>query len=465
MSFLTGAQSVKFTHSPHPLILPSKNNGPTRALSELVKDITPTCNLNPFLFNGHLQTAWTAMKYDGPHVHYKRRVFAAEDPAFKGHFTVDFVVADIDIPYNPKSTAEDGGKDDAGLREDPTGVGHNRLPPRTTYFTNKEFNALGSDDTKPLLITLHGLSGGSYEVYLRHVLHPLIVATAEGAEAGGLSGGDWEALVVNSRGCAGSKITSSILYNARSTWDVRQVVKWARKKWPNRPLYGIGFSLGANIITNYIGEEGTSCELSAAISFCNPFALDISHRNLLRTYLGREIYSKTMGTSMRTLFEEHAEVMLHNPALDVERIRNIKYLFEFDREVQCASWGYATESAYYRDASSSDSVLSVKIPYLAIHAEDDPIACDEAVPYEEIRANPYTVLLGTSGGGHLGGYELGGARWFVKPAVAFLNAMWREVDSSKIIDPARGKVGLHGGHGPFTFEPMRRKAYVRDFDV
>ncbi len=37
------------------------------------------------------------------------------------------------------------------------------------------------------------------------------------------------------------------------------------------------------------------------------------------------------------------------------------------------SWGYPTEDAYYRDASSSDSVLSIRIPFLAIAAADDPV--------------------------------------------------------------------------------------------
>ena len=37
------------------------------------------------------------------------------------------------------------------------------------------------------------------------------------------------------------------------------------------------------------------------------------------------------------------------------------------------SWGYPTEDAYYRDASSSDSVLAIRIPFLAIAAADDPV--------------------------------------------------------------------------------------------
>jgi hypothetical protein len=41
---------------------------------------------------------------------------------------------------------------------------------------------------------------------------------------------------------------------------------------------------------------------------------------------------------------------------------------------RCICWGYPTESAYYRDASSSDSVLAIRIPYLAIQAADDPVS-------------------------------------------------------------------------------------------
>ena len=267
LSYYPGRTPTTFTHSKDPLILPTKN-GPMRAFPELCKEITPECYLNPFLFNGHLQTAWTAVKSDGPPIHYKRRIFETDDPRFAGHFAVDYVVAPP--PKLPDGKAEDGGPEDAGLREDPGGVGHYRLPPRTTYFTDKEFENLQSEDTKPLLIMLHGLSGGSYEVYLRHVLAPLVGQTETGDQAGGLSGGDWEALVVNSRGCAGSKVTTSILYNARATWDVRQIVKWCRKTWPKRPLFGIGFSLGANILTNVCSYQIT-LSFSAVLSFLRAF--------------------------------------------------------------------------------------------------------------------------------------------------------------------------------------------------
>lgn len=214
-----GRASINFIHCPDPVPLKTKEGSTTNLLA-ICKESTPPCHLNPFLFNGHLQTMWTAMKYDGPPVYYKRKVFEAEDPTYHGTFAVDFVVE----PYPDTDST---------------------LPPRTTYFDEKEFGGIASLDNKPMLVALHGLSGGSYEVYLRHVLHPLIQK-----EAG------WEACVVNSRGCANHKITSPILYNARATWDCRQTVKWLKKKFPNRPLYGIGFSLGANILTNVRVKNG-----------------------------------------------------------------------------------------------------------------------------------------------------------------------------------------------------------------
>lgn len=213
LSWLLGHANVSFHSSATPISLPRKDsNGETISLLSLCREITPPCHLNPLLFNGHLQTFWTVVdSFDAP-VYYKRHVFSAEDPAFAGTFAVDFAVK----PYS--------GKDKT-------------MPPRTTYYSSQQYENLGTLDNSPMLVTLHGLSGGSHEIYLRRVLFPLL-------EAG------WEACVINGRGCAMSKITTDVLYNARATWDLRQTIKWLKKRFPNRPLFGLGFSLGANILVN-----------------------------------------------------------------------------------------------------------------------------------------------------------------------------------------------------------------------
>lgn len=180
-----GHAKVEFAHAPSPRPVREKDGKETDLL-KIVEEATPPCHLNPFLFNGHLQTMWTATKPSGPPVYYRRKVFDADHKTYKGTFAVDFAVQ----PFE--------GSDET-------------LPRRTTYFSDEEFANIGSDDSKPMLVVLHGLSGGSHEIYLRHTIAPL------------LGDGGWEVCVVNSRGCAGSKITSGVLYNARATWDCRQV--------------------------------------------------------------------------------------------------------------------------------------------------------------------------------------------------------------------------------------------------
>lgn len=210
-----GQAKISFTHAPIPLTF-QKKDGSLTDLLKICEEATPPCRLNPLLFNGHLQTMWTAVKSEGPPIYYKRKEFESQDPAYEGTYAVDFVSQQF------SETDE-------------------TLPPRTTYFSDKEFDEISSLDTRPMLVALHGLSGGSHEVYLRHVLAPLIEAKGDQR---------WEACVVNARGCAMHKITSTVMFNARATWDCRETVKWLRKTFPNRPLYGIGFSLGANIMTN-----------------------------------------------------------------------------------------------------------------------------------------------------------------------------------------------------------------------
>lgn len=207
-----GHAEINFTHARYPRLIREKDGFETDLL-KIVEQSTPPCNLNPLLFNGHLQTMWTATRPTGPKVYYKRRIFEADHETYSGTFAVDFVCPPHDL-------------EDASLWR------------RTVYFTEQELQSMPSDDSKPMLVVLHGLSGGSHEIYLRHCLAPLT------------GDGKWEACVVNFRGCARHKITSGVLYNARATWDLRQTIEWLRKTFPNRPLFGLGFSLGANMLTN-----------------------------------------------------------------------------------------------------------------------------------------------------------------------------------------------------------------------
>lgn len=148
------------------------------------------------------------------------------------------------------------------------------------------------------MIVLHGLSGGSHEQYVRHALASLTTDS-----------GGYAAVVINARGCCYSSITTPVLFNARATWDIRQFVAWARKQWPERKLYAMGFSLGANILANYLGEEGDKCVIEAAMLIGNPWNLDVSNAMLCRTTIGMHVYQRAMGSGLKKVFERFVFIL------------------------------------------------------------------------------------------------------------------------------------------------------------
>ena len=239
--WLLGHAETTFHRAKDTVQLPLLKSG-AKSLYQICSSptITPPCKLNPLLPTGHLQTINTAITKSDIPIHYRRRVFESNDTNYPGTFVVDFV---SHVDAGTKESA--AGDQDEGKRRPAKTYGNAYCPRRTRLFEEEEWNEIdkGSNDDTPMLVVLHGLSGGSYEVYLKEVLAPLTVNVKEDQRK-------WEACVVTSRGCAGSAVTSGVFFNARATWDCRQTVKWLREKYPNRPLFGLGFSLGANILTN-----------------------------------------------------------------------------------------------------------------------------------------------------------------------------------------------------------------------
>lgn len=233
ISWLFGRAQISYHSSNQTFSLPLNKNTknsrkqPSTDLLTFVKSIVPTCTLNPLLPGGNIQTIYTAFDRTDVPIHYKRRTFQSTHTQYPGDFDVDFV---WHAPTKPSAQ--------------PVIYNGVKLHPRTVPIDEDEWSSFerGSDDSKPMLVVLHGLSGGSHEQYLRATLEPLVLGSAEESR--------WEACVVNARACARSRSTSGVLFNARTTWDVRQVCRWLREKFPNRPLFGLGFSLGSNIMVN-----------------------------------------------------------------------------------------------------------------------------------------------------------------------------------------------------------------------
>lgn len=150
--------------------------------------------------------------------------------------------------------------------------------------------------------------------------------------------------------------------------------------------------------------------------------------------------------------------------------------------------------AYYRDASSSDSVLAIRIPFLAIQALDDPVSvrgADRSETTSDWQRSPYARRYPTMSSNRIhircsvpprSVATFPGSSWegdagtldqYVLPpghpkrpgmlttqVTNFLKAMASDIESVSPETRLSGEAVEHGRPG-VTFDPMRRKLDIR----
>ncbi|KAF8028029.1 hypothetical protein BT93_E0826 [Corymbia citriodora subsp. variegata] len=272
----------------------------------------------------------------------------------------------------------------------------------------------------PVLILLPGLTGGSGDTYVRHML---VRARSKG----------WRVVVFNSRGCGDSPVTTPQFYSASFTGDLRQVVSHVGDRYPKANLYAVGWSLGANILVRYLGEESHKCPLSGAVSLCNPFNLVIADEDFRKGF--NNVYDKALARSLREIFKKH--LLLFEDMVgeyNITLAANAKTVKEFDEGLTRVSFGFKSADDYYANSSSSDTIKHVCKPLLCIQAANDPIAPARGIPHEDIKENPNCLLIVTPKGGHLGwaaGAEAPlGAPWTDPVIMDFLDHLERRVSQA-----------------------------------
>ncbi|KAG9409348.1 hypothetical protein AC1031_019600 [Aphanomyces cochlioides] len=128
--------------------------------------------------------------------------------------------------------------------------------PQLTYKPSKVNNRIlqSCPILAPLQLLLHGLTGGSRAIYIRMHADRLLKA-------------GYRVVVMNARGCNKTPVRTPKLFSLGCTNDLRESVVHIRQRIGARVLLiGVGFSLGANLLVKYLGEEGKNAQLTSADS-------------------------------------------------------------------------------------------------------------------------------------------------------------------------------------------------------
>lgn len=374
--------------------------GSILTLQDIVKVLSPefthgswSC-MHPLLFNGDLQTSYAGVGHfeNVDTVYYGREILNYPDG---GTGTADHLISESQFKSVPFDDTTDS------------------LPPRTRFLTAAELAEVTKPSNKPILVSLHGLSGGSFESYVRCTLSKLDTEL-------------FDAVVLNARGCSHSVVSTPQLFCGLWTDDIRYLVNDLKSRSPSRSIYAVGYSLGATILSNYIGQEAEKCPLTAACIMANPWDMMESSFALHRSWIGKYIYSPVMCQNLKKLVTNNLQPLMKNPDFAhtyEERFDKIKTLIDFDNNFTLRMFGFNTAFEYYRNASPVNRLLNIRIPTLIINALDDPIVGSVLLPRQEVMKNPYTLLLTTDYGGHLGWFNVKGERWYSEPLIRFFEGI------------------------------------------
>ncbi|KAG7662989.1 EHT1 [[Candida] subhashii] len=383
--------------------------------SEFVKDNLSLIDeskklwLNPLLFNGSLQTLYytsadSSKKFQ---IYYGRELFTYNDG---GICSLDWVI--------PKPESKDEFKE---LVKKTLPEGFPKLHPRTRYFTPEELESrhvVDEESTTPIVVIFHGLAGGSHEALIRNL-----------AESIHKNCNDWDTVVVNNRGCCRTKITTGALFNAGSTGDIREVLVDFKKRYPNRPIYAVGFSFGAAMLSNFLGEEeqeeekGGSGLVKAACAVGCPWDFVDSAYHIENSWTGKYLINPAITQFLIKLVKNNSvEFNNHNPHFAeqnvVEQASKAKTTWQFDNAITCKTTPYANAFEYYRELSPARRLQKIKTPLLMINSTDDP-AVGTRLPILDAKTNPYLCLVETDLGGHLGFVKSSGEFWCVEVVEQF----------------------------------------------
>lgn len=271
------------------------------------------------------------------------------------------------------------------------------------------------------IIVVHGLEGSSDSQYMLGV-------TAKALAAG------MNVIRYNQRNCGGTDSFAPVLYHSGLSNDVAAVAREIIARDGVSRFALVGFSMGGNIVLKLAGEWGSQAppELHAVVAVCPAIDLatsaDALHEPSNRIY---EIYF--LWALRRRMVQKARLFPAH---FDLNRLRGIRSLREFDDKVTAYYCGFTGVDDYYDRASASHGVGRIAVPALILYAANDPFIRITAKTRRKISANPNITFIETADGGHC---AFVGAR-VVSPSIA-KNEM---TDGPRSSQPS---VGVEAGHG------------------
>lgn len=244
-----------------------------------------------------------------------------------------------------------------------------------------ELDILECQNSKPVILLLHGLEGHSRRYYIARMAEEIHRR-------------EYTVVMVNFRGCGDQMNRQRRFYHSGETEDIETVLKWVQSNYPNRRIYSAGFSLGASILFNLLKKHGKNHPLETVVAISTPFELKKGCINLDKGF--NKVYSKRFLRMLVDKLERKRKIIPDLPEYTGST------LYEFDDQVTAPLHGFESADDYYKRCSSYYFIDKIVTDTLVIHSKEDPMTPFKWTPVKEINHNPKITALFTEQGGHVG---------------------------------------------------------------
>ncbi|MFT4863757.1 MAG: putative alpha/beta-fold hydrolase [Pseudohongiellaceae bacterium] len=250
-----------------------------------------------------------------------------------------------------------------------------------------------AEDKTPITVILHGLCGCSSS--------PYVIALQELLKAQCLP-----SVAMNFRGCSGVINRLARAYHSGASEDLQEVFTWLRDEFPNTLFNFVGYSLGANVLLKWLGENQVDEQVSAAVAVSPPFRLADCSKAMLtgRGLIYGSYFFKQLSADLRrkkshfeaTGTESQRQILDSLPAL-----HSSHSLWDFDDLVTAPLHGFASAQDYYDRCSAAEYLATNETSTLIIHSSNDPIIPHAVVPAKNTLPSNIELELYNKGG-HVG---------------------------------------------------------------
>ncbi|XP_064645305.1 monoacylglycerol lipase ABHD2-like [Lineus longissimus] len=247
-------------------------------------------------------------------------------------------------------------------------------------------------------------------------------------------------------------LTAPRIYTYGGTEEYEMMVHYVRETYPDSKLVGVGCSMGANILTKYLGMDKKNQDFFiCAMSLCQGYdvnscvyqnqATDIYSQDMSSKYLYqrvwpyllkwehlRRFYIFMMTLNQIRVMKQHADVLFSEKALkkydlDLDKIYASTSLHYLDEVYSRRRAGFDNLEEYYKWSSSASYLPKIDIPMLILNAHDDVIVPDVVfdIPLNHAYTHDKSLFVVTKHGGHLGFFEGQEKNWIMPQSVTWLD--------------------------------------------